>query len=217
MIKFSTVAFEARKTLRESGYSVQHTTVLELVAALLGYGTYAALNTDPTQDADELFPDAEHVVFQRDKLDKRLEELKLGDLPGGEVAQAVLDACRKTWEGEGEATRFHVSMEEFESFIAEDLEGRAVVDDDVLNAYADTNASPDEFYTNRCEFEPLVDANGDWVLVAHGEHTGNIDPDRMYSGHAGEFTAMYTFEKDGRCGLFEVSLDFGLDFSRDYE
>lgn len=217
MIKISTVAFEARKTLRADGYTVQHATALELVAALLGYGTYAALNTDSTQDIDELFPDAEHVVFQGDKLDKRLEELKLNDLPGGEVAQAVLDACRKTCEGEGESTRFHVSMEEFESFIAEDVEARAVVDDDVLNAYADTNASPDEFYTHSYVYDPLADADEGWVLVATGEHTGNIDPDRMYSGHAGEFTATYTFEKDGRCGLVETGLEFGLDFSRSYE
>ena len=217
MIKISTVAFEARKTLRESGHNIPHAPTLELVAALLGYGTYAALNTDPNEDVNEMFPHAEHVVFQRDKLEARLEELKMADVPAGEVAQAVQHACRKMWEGEGSATRFHASMGDFHDHITEDIDYRAVVDDDVLTAYADTNASPDEFYSEEFEHESMVDAHDDWVLVAHGEHNGAVDPDRPYSGHAGLFTATYTFDKDGRCGLIETDFSIGLDFSRDYE
>lgn len=216
MIKISTIAFEARKSLSASGYDIPYNKSLELLAALWGYGTYAALKTSPSENVDALFPHAEHVVFQREKLQARLHELQLMVVPEAEVAQAVLSACRSKWEGDGTATRFHLSMDDFKDHIAEDVQDRAVSDDYVLSAYAGTNASADEFLVEDYEYESLVDAEGDWIFVGMGAHTGEIDPDRMYSGHAGNFTATYTFEKVGRVGLIEIEFDIGLDFDRDY-
>lgn len=217
MINISTVAFLARNVLRSSGVNFSQTTALELVAALLGYGTYAALKLDLGVDAEEMFVTADHVVLQPPALSKRMRKLDLDQGHAQAVGKAVVDACRRAVEEEDNPCRFHASMEDFQDFIFEDVQTRAVGDSDVSSAYAETNAYIDEFYTDDYEYEPLVDADEEWTLVASGSHTGEIDPDRPYSGHAGSFTATYTFQKEGRCGLIETDLDFGLGFDRDYE
>lgn len=217
MINISTVAFQVRNVLRSSGVNFSHANTLELVAALLGYGTYAALKLDPDIDPDEMFPAADHVVLQLPALSKRIVKLGLDEGHAKAVGKAVVDACGLAVEEEGNPCRFHASMDDFQDFIFEDIQTRAASDSEVSSAYAGTNAYIDEFYTDDYEFEPLVDANEEWTLVASGSHTGEIDPDRPYSGHAGSFTATYTFQKDGRCGLIETDLDFGLGFDRDYE
>lgn len=217
MINISTVAFQARNALRSSGGTFSHANTLELVAALLGYGTYAALKLDPDVDPDDMFPAADHVVLQLPALSKRIVKLGLDEGHAKAVGKAVVDACRLAVEEEDNPCRFHASMEDFQDFIFEDVQTRAVGDSDVSSAYAETNAYIDEFYTDDYEFEPLVDADEEWTLVASGSHTGEIDPDRPYSGHAGSFTATYTFQKDGRCGLIETDLDFGAGFDRDYD
>lgn len=216
MINLSTVAFQARNVLRLSDINISQTTFLELVAAQLGYGTYAALKLDPAVDAEGMFASADHVVLQQPALSKRMRKLGLDQGRAQAVGKAVVDACRLAVE-EGNSCRFHASMDDFQDFIFEDVQARAFSDGDVSSAYAGTNASIEEFYTDDYEYEPLVDADEEWTLVASGTHTGDIDPDRPYSGHAGSFTATYTFQKEGRCGLIEIELDFGLDFDRDYE
>ena len=217
MINISTIAFQARNAMRPSGVDFSHTTALELVAALLGYGTYAALKLDREVDPDDMFSEADHVVLQLPALSKRMVKLGLDEGHAKAVAKEVAGMCRVAVEKEDNPCRFHISMDDFQDFIFEDVQTRAFDDGDVSSAYAGTNAGIDEFYTDNYEYESLVDAEGEWTLVASGSHTGEIDQDRPYSGHAGSFTATYTFQKEGRCGLIETDVDFGLDFDRDYE
>ncbi|MBB4730501.1 hypothetical protein [Xanthomonas arboricola] len=217
MIKISSVAFEARNTLRSSGIPVSHAVGLELAATLLGYGTYAALKHDPTIDVDEMFAMANHVILQPATLAKRIQKLGLDESHAAVVNGAFVAAFREAAGGDEGACRFHASMADFKDFIFEDVQSRAFEDDDVGSAYAETNAYIDEFYTETYEFEPLVTADGEWTLVASGTHTGDIDSDRPYAGHAGNFTATYTFQKEGRCGLVETDLQFGLDFDASYD
>lgn len=216
MINISAIAFQVRHAMRPSGVDFPHTTALELIAAHLGYGTYAALKLDRDVDPDDMFPAADHVVMQLPALSKRMRKLGIDQEHKEAFGKTVVDACNLAVAGKGNPCRFHASMDEFQDFIFEDVQNRAFDDGEVSSAYAGTNAQIEEFYTDNYEYEPLVDAQGEWTLVASGSHTGEIDQDRPYSGHAGSFTATYNFQKEGRCGLIEIDLNFGLDFDRDY-
>ena len=217
MIYLSTVAFRARNALRSSGVNLSQGNALELVAALLGYGTYAALKLDPAVDANEMFVEADHVVFQSNALSKRMQKLGLDQNYALAVGKAVVDACRLAVEEDYNPCRFHACMEDFKDFVFEDVQTRAFDDSDVSSAYAETNAYIDEFYTDDYGYGPLIDTQEEWTLVASGSHTGEVDTERPYSGHAGSFTATYTFRKVGRCGLIETDLDFALGFDLDYD
>lgn len=223
MINISTVAYQAREALHSSGIDVSQTAMLEMLATLLGYGTYAALKLDRKVDLLAMFPESDHVVLDLDALPKRMRELSLDADLAQLVAEATAEACREPdsdgdeFGYEEKRCRFHASMQDFKDFIFDDVGEQAFEDNDVSVAYAETNAYIDEFYTDDYEFKPLAKAENEWTLVAAGTHTGEIDTERPYSGHAGNFTATYTFRKEGRRGLIEQDLSFDLDFSRSYE
>lgn len=113
MINLSTVAFQARNALRSSGINFSQTNALELVAALLGYGTYAALKLDPAVDTSEMFAEADHVVLQSPALSKRMRKLGLDQNHVLAVGKAVVDACRQAVEEDDNPCRFHASRHTF--------------------------------------------------------------------------------------------------------
>lgn len=213
-MNFSTFCVLARKQLLAAGFSLSHGHALELGSALLGYRTHAALK--PDMDGDEVLTDADHVILQPDEFARRMGELAFDSVLAPAWIEAYADALEHARDREGRAFQVHRSMADFEDFVSEDVQNRAVVDDDVLDAYAGTNAAADEFYVDSCEYEPLLPSTEEWVVKASGTHAGEIDDGRPYSGHAGEFEATYRFLKDGRSGLVELELDFDLDFSRDF-
>jgi hypothetical protein len=217
MIKISTVAFQARNLLRASGMQIPHAHVMELVASSIGYGTYAALKLDSSVDMEDLFPEAEHVVQQVNAVKQRLRDLGQSGQMANPVSLAIRDAFAQVVQGQEEPCRFHASMEDFQDFIFQDVQNEAFGDSNVADAYAETNAYIDEFYTDGYEFESLAKSEEEWTLEASGTHTGELDDDRPYSGHAGNFTATYTFRKDGRCGLVLMDLEFRVDFDRSYD
>ncbi|MDQ3286900.1 MAG: hypothetical protein M3Q42_01325 [Pseudomonadota bacterium] len=217
MFKISTVAFQARDALRSSGVNIPHSNALELVAASIGYGTYAALKLNPSLDGDDLFPVAEHVVLQADALEQRLQDLGLEKQLTQAVSMAIRDAFTREVHDHDRSCQFHTSMSDFQDFIFQDVQEQAYEDNNVSDAYAETNAYMDEFYANGYEFNTLAKSDEEWTLVATGTHTGEVDEDRVYYGHAGNFTATYTFKKDGRSGLVLQDLEFGLDFERSYD
>lgn len=217
MIKISTVAYQARSALRSLGMPVVHVSALELVAASIGYGTYAALKLDASLDVEDLFPEAEHVVMQADAVKWRLKDLGLDEQMASTVSLAIRDAFAQNVQAKENPCHFYTSMDDFRDFIFQDVQEQAAGDSHVADAYAETNAYIDEFYTNDFEFEPLAKTDEEWTLLASGSHTGELDEDRPYSGHAGNFTAIYTFKKDGRCGLVLLDLEFGVDFDRSYD
>lgn len=217
MFKISTVAFQARNALRSSGVYIPHSNALELVASSIGYGSYAALKLNPSLDRDNLFPAAEHIVLQADALEQRLQELGLEKPLTQAVSIAIRDAFTREVHNHDRSCRFHTSMSDFQDFIFQDVQEQAFQDNNVSDAYAETNAYIDEFYADDYEFDTLAKSDEVWTLVATGTHTGEVDEDRVYHGHAGNFTATYTFKKDGRCGLVLLDLEFGLDFERSYD
>lgn len=217
MIKVSTVAFKARTALGLAGVSFAHTEALELVAASLGYGTYAALKLDPAVDVNNLLAEADHAILQPDHLETRVKQLGKKKPVSIAVDRAIVGAFREVADETEHACRFHDSMQDFKDFIFEDVQARALQDDDVANAYAETNAYIDEFYTDHYLCGQLLDSDDEWTLVASGSHTGEVDPERPYSGHADKFTATYTFQKDGRCGLIELDLQFELDLEEGFD
>lgn len=213
-MNFSTICVLARKRLLVADFRLSHAQALELGSALLGYRTHAALK--PDMNGGEVLTEADHVILQPDALARRMTELSFDAELAPSWLEAFVVALEQVQDEAGSTCQVHRSMADFLDFVFQDVQDRAVVDDDVLNAYADTNAAADEFYVDDYEHEPLLKSNEEWILKASGSHTGELDEDRPYSGHAGKFDATYRFRKDGRSGLVELKLEFGLDFSRDF-
>jgi hypothetical protein len=213
-VNFSTFCALAREQLLAANFRLSHAQALELGSALLGYRTYAALR--PDMEGIEVLTEADHAILQPEELARRMSELGFETTLAFAWLEAFALALEQVRDQAERTCQVHRSMAAFRDFVFQDVQDRAVVDDDVLNAYAGTNAAADEFYVDDYEHEPLLQSNEEWILTVLGSHTDELDEDRPYSGHAGDFQAKYRFRKDGRCGLIELELEFDLDFSRDF-
>lgn len=73
-------AFAVKKTLASKGIQIRHGIALEIIAALLGYRTYAALVTEESDESLRYhLGDAEFVVLDQHGADARLQELGLSE------------------------------------------------------------------------------------------------------------------------------------------
>lgn len=92
-----TAAFAAKKSLALKGIKVQHGIALEIVAAFLGYRTYAAFVADlGNQSLKYRLPDAEVIVLDFEGGGSRLVEL---DVQQAFITQDFIDAIVKSRDG----------------------------------------------------------------------------------------------------------------------
>lgn len=74
-------AFAVKKTLASKGVQIRHGVALEVIAALLGYRTYAAFVTEESDNNLRLhLRDAEFIILDLHGADARLAELGLSEL-----------------------------------------------------------------------------------------------------------------------------------------
>ncbi|MFJ4605786.1 hypothetical protein [Pseudomonas atacamensis] len=73
-------AFAVKKTLASKGIQIRHGIALEVIAALLGYRTYAALVTEESDESLQFhLGDAELIVLDQHGAGARLQELGLSE------------------------------------------------------------------------------------------------------------------------------------------
>jgi hypothetical protein len=194
--------YTASQTLAAQGLTVKRSHLTEVVAALLGYRTYAALTVDEADATrDYHLDDAEIYVLNVPLGTGRAAELGLQDCAA--VLQACIDALRA---GGGQALVF-ASVADFYDSHAREALAQAITDsDDVAGAMAESNASfPDD-----PEMEDTCPATGDlwaaqdeWTIEAGGDLKGEYDPegDRMFNGDTLNCRGWLAYRKAGRAGL----------------
>ncbi|MBS0598831.1 MAG: hypothetical protein JSR92_16270 [Proteobacteria bacterium] len=216
MINFSPIAFEVRRALSKH-LTLSQGQILELVAAALSYRSYAALRSEDRADHGLTLEDADHVVLQQTTLARRMKELGIHADAMHTILETIVDKL-KVADGAWKKNYvvIHRSLEDFGDFLRVDVERRAHDDPVVTSAYAETNAQIDEFYTDDIEYSGPIFTEPDAIsIVMSGTHSGDQDPERVYHGDRGPFSATYCFDKAGRCGLVETDLTFELDFEYD--
>jgi hypothetical protein len=198
-------AFAASKALGQQDLIVKRSHLSEVLAALLGYQTYAALTLDEANPAlDYHLEDAEILVLNRPM--GIVRALGLNPATRGHE-ETVATACIEALTAQIPHEKIFVGIDNFYDMHARQAIAEAIYDDDdVAGAMAESNASfPDdpELDIECPTTEDLWQAPREWTISAEGEFTGEYDPDgdRMYNGHVLKCGGMLRYWKAGRAGL----------------
>lgn len=200
----SAASHAASKSLAQNGLGIQpikRSQIQEVLAAMLGYQTYAALTVEEQDDSLDLhLDDAEMLVLNLPAAQRRAEVLGFGAALA--IVQACVDALRTS-----APMRVYEGMDNFyDSYAREALIEAIANSDDVSAAISETNAEFDsEPYLpiETPDTEDLWEARTDWSIEAGGDMKGghDIESDRMFAGDTLNCRAKLTFDKAGRAGL----------------
>ncbi|WP_313054501.1 hypothetical protein [Pseudomonas lopnurensis] len=213
-------AYAASQVLAAQGLTVKRSHLSEVIAALLGYRTHAALAVEETDvSLDYHLDDAEVLVLNQTMGEARAEQL---GLPAAGVAVPdVMTACIDALKAHAGSVGVYVSVADFyESHASQALAEAIYNDDDVAGAMAESNASfPDEPEMDiECpSTTDLWAAVSEWAIEADGVMTGEYDleGDRMFNGDTLNCRGRLLYSKAGRAGLvlIEASGMAGADDS----
>lgn len=214
----SAAAFAASRALAAQGLKTKRSHLSEIIAALLGYRTYAAMAVEEADSSlDYHLEDAEILVLNVPMGTTRAEELGFSDAQAS--AAIVTQACVDALKAEATSMKVYVSVEEFYDAHARQALAEAIyMDDDVASAMAECNAYfPDE-PDMPLECPPVEDlwaSVKEWSIQADGVMTGEYDPDgdRMFNGNQLQCRGRLVYDKAGRAGLVfaESEATGGLD------
>ena len=194
-------AYAACQDLAAQGHKVKRSHLSEIIAALLGYRTHAALSVEQADTKlDYHLDDAEIFVLNLTMSERRAAELGL-------TASVVVPACVQALKASAGSTAVYASMADFYDSHARQALAEAIYNaEDVAGAMAESNASfLDEPYMDiECPpTPPLWAAVDEWTIEAGGVLTGEYDPqdDRMFNGDTLNCRGWLTYRKAGRAGL----------------
>jgi hypothetical protein len=201
-------AYAASQALAAQGFTVKRSQLSEVVAALLGYRTYAALVVEEANpNLDYHLDDAEIIVLNLPMGAQRILEL---GLEAGSAPSMVTPACIAALKVSANQAGVYEGVADFYDSHAREALAEAIYNSDELaGAMADSNASyPDEPEMD-LECPATADlwaATDDWMIEADGNMTGEYDPegDRMFNGDTLNCRGSLTYRKAGRAGLVFV-------------
>lgn len=202
-------AYAASQALSAQGLTVKRSHFSEVIAALLGYRTHAALTVEEADpNLDYHLDDAEVYVLNQPMGEARVGELGLSAT--GMKPSAVTTACIDALKASAGSTSVYVGVADFYDSHARQALAEAIYnDDDVASAMAESNATfPDEPQMD-VECPATVDlwaAVAEWAIEADGDMTGEYDPedDRMFNGDTLNCRGRLLYSKAGRAGLVLV-------------
>lgn len=202
----SSAAYAASQTLALRTLVVKRSHLSEVMAALLGYRTFAALSIE---EADPQLPhhldDAEILVLNEPLATTRCQELK--------IPVDMVKDCIDAFTGEVRVPVFNGVADFFGNHLHDDIAQRMYDSEEANDAMGESNAfypdSPD--LEEPDESEDLWIANSEWRISVQGTLTGEYDPegDRMFNGNEIGVSAELTYAKAGRAGLIHLDIEFG--------
>lgn len=204
--EISAAAFAASQSVASRGLTVKRSQLSEVIAALLGYRTFAALSieegdTTLTYHLD----DAEFLVLNEPLGLTRCQELNLSD--------DVVTDCSDAFRGQVLVPVFKGVADFFGNHLHDEFVQTLYDSDEANDAMAESNASyPDGPDLEEPETSgDLWAATADWWISVEGSLTGEYDPDgdRMFNGNEIGVSGKMTFDKAGRAGLIYVGTDTG--------
>jgi hypothetical protein len=203
----SAASHAASRTMADNGHSIKRSHVSEVLAAMLGYQTYAALTVEEQDDGlDHHLDDAEILVLNQPAAERRAQALGAGAVP--ELVQACVSAMQSI-----ASMRVHEGLDHFyDDYAREALVDTITSSDEVSAAMSETNAYFDgeaELPEAMPDIEDLWEARIEWSIEATGDLKGShdIDSDRMFAGDKLNCHAKLMFAKAGRAGLILVNAE----------
>lgn len=197
----SSAAYAVTKFIASSGHTIKRSHISEVLAAMLGYQTYAALVVDESDDQlDYHLDDAEMLVLNQAAAEQRANSLGISAVP------LVIQACVSELQS-ATTTPVYEDLDHFyDSYGREALIDTISSSDDVSAAMSETNAyfdSDPELPEETPTTTDLWSEREQWSIEARGEMQGShdVDSDRMFAGDTLNCFAKLTFTKAGRAGL----------------
>lgn len=200
----TSAAYAASKTA-PLGSTPTRSQLSEVISALLGYQTYAALGIE---EANASLPyhldDAEILVLDKPSAEKRATAIGIANVSA--VVQACIDAIT---DAVGPDISVFVGVDDFyDSYARNRMVQAAISSDEVSSTMAECNADFDEdpeFPDEAPATDNLWQARAKWTIEADGDWVGSYDPDtdRMFNGDMLHCSAKLSYDKAGRSGLVE--------------
>lgn len=199
----SAASHAASKSLVQNCQSIKRSHLQEVLAAMLGYQTYAAFSVEENDDSMEYhLDDAEMLVLNPPAGERRAHALNL-------AAPGLIEACIAALQSVA-PVRVYEDLDQFyDDYAREELVDTITNSDDVSAAMSETNAYFDS-EANLPYETPATDdlwaARSEWCIEASGDMKGghDIDSDRMFAGDTVNCRSKLTFYKAGRAGLIFV-------------
>jgi hypothetical protein len=180
-------------TLSKTTEKLKATHAHELVAALFGYRTHAALLADQEYPLDQL---EQADIFAPDVslMNKRREDL--GGLPTNlpdskSLAQEIIDFLTKGGHFSGSIWWISDTLENYiiEEFLPDhDFD----VMEDLSGQMAETNAYFDETHYEEAE---TTEDDGELIISVTGQCNGSSDPEKPYSGDQIDMTVTVSIQR----------------------
>jgi hypothetical protein len=203
-LEISSTAFQAVKVMEARGVTVKRSHLAEVIAALLGYRTFAALS----QEEDDIhlerhLDDAEHIVLNVAMGQERCDELS--------VPVEVAMVCAELFKI-NTIIDVHFGIPDlYDNFVREMMEQSLGESDEASDAMAESNA----FFPDYPDVEMgktsgnLWQSRDEWSITVNGTLTGEYDPegDRMFNGNEVWVGGVVFFAKAGRAGLVFLESD----------
>ncbi len=195
-------AFAAKKSLTLKGIKVQHGVALEIVAAFLGYRTYAALVVEEgNRSLKYHLGDAEVIVLDYDGGITRLTELEVMQ---AFIVQDFIDAIVECRDGV-----FPDLSSFLDDYVARELQDVILSDRDVILAVERaTGSEPFSVVLDGdwLSSEPLWTAGETWEVSCSGSVEGLANLGTAYAGNDDEVEGVrcsgwVKLAKAGRAGL----------------
>ena len=174
----SDLAHSLRKTSAAAAVPVPLGHAQQLIAAALGYRTFAAYQAaQATTQEPASLTDVHHVVLDEDLLDQRASELGAAP-PPDRLHELIETAFRER----APHTRIHASYAAFENYLRQHVDQVVIDDDDVNSEMANANYDGvDEVYFDfEVEFEK-VPVGGALDIDLDGHVGLGIDTERPYA------------------------------------
>ena len=197
-----TAAFAAKSSLALRGIKVQHGIALEVIAAFLGYKTYAALVVEQSSEALKYhLADAEVIVLDYQGGVSRLTELEALQ---AFIVQDFIDALVNCRDGV-----FSDLPDFLDDYIQQELRDVILSDESVINAVNRATGSDPfsvELDEGKSFSEPLWGASDTWEVSGFGTVHGvddraDVDDEAHESEEAIRCFGWVKFSKAGRAGL----------------
>lgn len=197
----SDLAHSVRKNSAAAAVPVPLGHAQQLVAAALGYKTFAAYQAaQATAQEPASLTAVRHVVLDNDTLDQRAGEL--GVTPPPDRLHELIDTA---FRERAPHTRIHASYAAVEDYLREHVAQVVIDDNDVNSEMANANYDGiDEVYFDfEVEFEK-VPVGGVLDIDLDGHVGLGIDTERPYAGHVVNVEGTLSVERLGRHCFGEV-------------
>ncbi|EQA6236363.1 hypothetical protein ACX5DZ_005080 [Enterobacter hormaechei] len=215
-----TICYNISKLPEVQNTSLKRSQLHEVVAALLGYASHAALVTESkSQERDYEFSDAEFIVLNVPYGKLRSQKFSMSD--------DAFNCCITEIKAGSSIPVFESLSVCYDYHLRELLAGIIYDEAEQSGEMADSNA----IYPEYPYMDDKIITSGDlwasvdeWTIEDTGTLTGEYDPegDRMFNGNTLNVKGRLTFAKAGRAGLVHLSDEAEVfvstdDSWRDYE